>query len=265
MANTDQDRLAQLEELLTEIDATENIELADKVLQLVFSNQTASKNFSANTQPGARDRIGNPPEWWVKQKAEEQERKQLDLVPLVKPEEGQSEPRSRRKRATNDLYKEATDPQLSQKQIDLERDIESKTFEPSDPQARLDESVGEDAYLDKKRLERDIKSKTFEPSGSVGSGKWQPSGARNTDTEQSVPDQKEDPFRTQQPSDKWAEFRNVAVRSATLDMKLAADTVNMTELLEEVNTSAVAVKQLQADFDNAIMSLPSHEMSKYER
>ena len=67
----DQAALDTLQKLLAQIDATENIELADKVLQLVFSNNTASKNFSVNTQAGEGSRTTNAPEWYQKQKAEE--------------------------------------------------------------------------------------------------------------------------------------------------------------------------------------------------
>ena len=248
----DQAALDTLQKLLAQIDATENIELADKVLELVFSNNTASKNFSVNTQVGEGERTTNAPEWYQKQKAEEQAPPRMDLVPLVPEEEPPLPPI-----ATEPDEVIATPRQVSEldhkittnKQRKLEKDIASRTLQPSDPQARLDESVGEEAYLAKKKLEK-------EPSWSVTPSLPSMTVAPSNPT-------KEIKARMAEEQKKAEMMRTEDIRDASLDLMLQSNAVKSDIIIEKLNQSRLDLQRLKGEYQENMMSMPPAERIKY--
>ena len=245
----DQAALDTLQKLLAQIDATENIELADKVLQLVFSNNTASKNFSVNTQAGEGERTTNAPEWYQKQKAEEQAPPRMDLVPLVPQEEPP--------RQASELDHEIT----TNNQRKLEKDIQFNTVQPSDPQARLDESVGEEAYLAKKKLKRE----GTEEQQSEFNRKYmvQPSLPTKEMREEMAAENEEAETAHTNRSQWYEEKRLEDTRDASLDLMLQKNAVEADILTEKLNQSRLDLQRLEAEYNESMMSLTPAERIKY--
>jgi len=248
----DQAALDTLQKLLAQIDATENIELADKVLELVFSNNTASKNFSVNTQTGEGDRTTNAPEWYQKQKAEAQAPPRMDLVPLVPEEEPPLPPIATEPDEVIATPREdaALDRRITtEKQGRLEREIESRTFQASDPQARLDESVGEEASLAKKKLEE---KDSWSVTPSLPSMTVEPSKPTKDIQEKMDAMQQE------------AEEKQIGdIRDASLDLMLQKNAVEADILTEKLNQSRLDLQRLETEYNESMMSLTPAERIKY--
>jgi len=239
----DQAALETLQKLLTNIDAAENRELADQLLEMIFSNNTISQQWSETWQEGEK----NP---------------RMELVPLVPEKEPtlppiatEPDPVSATPRQAAALDRDIT----TKKQMRLEKEIESRTFEPSDPKARLDESVGEEAYLAKKQLEKEnawtvppskAPSRTGEPS--------QPSMTVAPSKPTKAMQAKMDALQAE------AEQKRVEdLRDASLDLTLQSNAVKADILTEKLNQSRLEVQRLREEYSQSMMGLSPSEARKY--
>jgi hypothetical protein len=246
--------LETVQKLLANIESTENTQLAHDLLSAMFSNKTVSAAWN-DTWEG-ENWVDAPadegPEWYRNQKAKEQGKKQLDLVPLVPQEEPPLPPI-----ATEPDEVSATPRQVSKldhkittnKQRKLEKDIESRTLQPSDPQARLDESVGEEAYLAKKKLE---KEPSWSVTPSLPSMTVEPSRPTKEIQEKMAAQQQE------------AEEKRIGdIQDASLDLMLQKNAVEADILTEKLNQSRLDLQREEGKYQESMMSLTPAERIKY--
>lgn len=257
----DQAALDTVQQLLANIDASENAELADKLLQLVFSNNTVSQTWSESWSD-KEDTQSAGPEWYQKQKAEAQAPPRMDLVPLVPEEEPPLPPIATEpdEVIATPRQSAALDRKITtEKQRRLEREIESRTFQASDPKARLDESVGEEAYLAKKQLEKEnawTVPPSKEPSRTVEPSRPSMTVAPSKPTK--AMQAKMDRLQAEA-----AQERLESLRDASLDLKLQENAVKADILTEQLNQSRLKVQQLREEYSQSIMGLSALETRKY--